>query len=162
MRITYRNLHSSDHTLLPYASRARSTARDLHFQLQTFLNSLRGYIYDSVISGLFDKYLAQIEHVREELHKERDTNLYGMNIFVLAESHSRLLDRVLRCSLLRGSHKPAGSVVRGLLDLVLRWGTLLANLRQGDLKDFEAEEKLLQLNNEFKSGMLNLVCRLMI
>ncbi|GJJ06802.1 hypothetical protein Clacol_000998 [Clathrus columnatus] len=157
MRISYRNIYSSNHQSLPYASKYKTIAQSLYFQLQTFLNSLNGYTYDSVIGGTFDKYLSQIENIRDALHSEHDINLQSMNIFVLGESHSRLLDMILRCCLLRGSQRYARDALRDLLDLVLQFGTLIADLRYGVLKDFEAGERLVELNEAFENGMLNLV-----
>ncbi|GJJ06800.1 hypothetical protein Clacol_000996 [Clathrus columnatus] len=110
-----------------------------------------------VIGGTFDKYLSQIENIRDALHSEHDLNLQSMNIFVLGKSHSRLLDMILRCCLLRGSQRYARDALRDLLDLVLQFGSLIADLQYGAVKDFEAGERLVELNEAFKNGMLNLV-----
>lgn len=107
-----------------------------------------------------------------------------MNIFMLGESHSRLLDRILKCCLLRkgksktrrrgeGNGNEAGNVLRDLMDLVLRFGTVLMELevkkKRGasgddvkmDYLEIEAEvevkEKLSRLSEEFRAGMINLV-----
>lgn len=199
MRISHQIIYSNCNASLafsPASKKSHAIAQSLHFQLSTFIFSLSGYIYDSVIGGIFDKYIAQIDQIRDELRKDDDKKVTGsdsdsntirfnnLNIFMLGESHSRVLDRILKCCLLKkgkgknrrrrqggeggGNGNEAGNVLRDLMDLVLRFGTVLMELgvkrgRDNDVQldepevEVEVEKKLSMLSQEFRTRMINLI-----
>lgn len=157
MRIVYRCMFKSTSPVFSYAPKAEEMLLSLRFQIQAFMTAFVTYVFDSVIGSHFDAYLQRISELRDMVaaadlreHCGREIT----NVFALRDSHSELLDRILRGCLLRTVQRAAGGALRELLELILRFGILVTNLRRGVIQEAEAAEDLTELYTLFQTQML--------
>lgn len=115
------------------------------------------YVFDSVIGGNFDAYLRRISELRNTVAAEdfpiRSEQEFT-SVFALRDSHSELLDRILRGCLLRTPQRVAGDALQELLQLILRLGVLVTNLRRGTVREAAGAEELSELYGLFQTQML--------
>lgn len=155
MRIIYRCTFKSTNPAFTYAPKAQEMLLSLRFQIQAFVTAFVTYAFDSVIGAEFDAYLQRISELRSAVV----VDLAGSsedeipNIFVLRDTHSELLDRILRGCLLRTAQRQAGDALREMLELILRFGTLITNLQRGVIKEADGVEDLVELYATFQTQM---------
>jgi Gamma tubulin complex component C-terminal len=115
------------------------------------------YVFDSVIGGNFDTYLQRISELRDTIAADGLAEYSEdelTSVFALRDSHSELLDRILRGCLLRTVQRVAGDALRELLELILRFGVLVTNLRRGAIREAHGAEQLSELYIMFQTQML--------
>ena len=125
------------------------------FVAHTFVTALSSYVYDTAIGGTFDAFLASLSAVDQD--PSAPPSRVPSDVFALAERHSAMLDDILSACLLRGSQKSVGDVLRAVLDLILQFGLLMADLHAGKLQEYEAVEPLEELFGAFRRKMIALV-----
>ena len=134
------------------------------FVAHAFVTALSSYVYDTAIGGAFDTFLASLSTPLDHHQPTANTLSHSMppsstpsDVFALAERHSALLDDILSACLLRGSQKSVGDVLRGVLELILQFGLLMADLHNGKMQEYEAAEPLEELFGAFRRRMVALV-----
>lgn len=118
------------------------------------------YVFDSVIGANFNAYLRQVSELRNTVATDDFTNNSEReftSIFALRDSHSELLDCILRGCFLRTPQRAAGDALREILELILRFGALVTNIRRGTVREAAGAEDLSELYGLFQTQMLFLV-----
>lgn len=134
----------------------------MHFRFIThsFVTSLSAYVFDTVIGGNLDIFLAHLSH--ESPHDTDDTNTSSFSdVFALASTHSTVLDNMLSACLLRSGQKAVGDLLRGALELVLQLGILAGDLKRGRIEEYQAAPQLEDLYVKFRGKMSTLVSDLL-
>ncbi|GJE94900.1 gamma-tubulin complex component [Phanerochaete sordida] len=131
------------------------------FIAHTFVNALSSYVYDTAIGGAFHDFLTSLSpssadepHPHPASHETKPQTT--SDVFALAERHSMLLDDILTACLLRGNQKSVGDVLRSALEVILKFGLLMADLHNGKVQEYEAAEPLVELFGTFRRRMFAL------
>ncbi|OCH93115.1 hypothetical protein OBBRIDRAFT_725379 [Obba rivulosa] len=125
----------------------------LHFRFvaHSFITALSSYVYDTAIGGNFDAFLAK-------LNSESQTSKRTfMDVFALAEHHSRIMDDILSACLLRSSQRAVGDLLRACLQCILDLAVLAGELKRGRLQEYEVVPLLEDLWHRFRSKMTSLI-----
>jgi len=129
----------------------------LHFRFvaQTFMNALCGYVFDTVIGGNFDPFLAELTPLRGENGDQQPRRF--SDVFELAKHHSSLLDDILSACLMRSGQRAAGDLLRQTTEIILEFAVVVGELHRGRLQEYEAAPKVADLFSKFKAKMTILV-----
>jgi hypothetical protein len=146
-----------------YSPKANAMLVCLRFQIQAFVTSYAGYIFDSAIGANFDSYLERISDrdndkdimARIQVNAEQEHDV--TSVFALRDLHSQLLDRILSGCLLRTAQRAAGDALRDLLDVVLQFGALVVDLRGGAVGESEGAQRVEEVYWLFRKKMFRFV-----
>jgi hypothetical protein len=123
------------------------------------VSSLSGYIFDTVIGGNFDPFLARLSSGDSGLAisslNERSSEF--ADVFELAQCHSALLDDILNACLLRSGQKGVGDLLRHSLELVLEFAVVVGELHRGRLEEYQAAPVIEDLFQRFRTKMATFV-----
>lgn len=125
------------------------------FVASSFVGSLSSYVYDTAIGGNFDPFL---HHLASPHDRAADNPLpIFSDVFALADHHSKIMDDILGACLLRSSQKAVGDLLRGALEIILQFGILMSDLRNGKLQEYEAAGPLDDIFSAFCRKMTSFV-----
>jgi len=129
----------------------------LHFRFvaQTFMNALSGYVFDTVIGGNFDPFLAELTPLRDENGDQQSRRF--SDVFELAKHHSSLLDDILSACLMRSGQRAAGDLLRQTTEIILEFAVVVGELHRERLQEYEAAPLVADLFSKFKAKMTILV-----
>lgn len=137
-------------TLVP----ARKLTLHFRFIAQSFINALSGYVFDTVIGGNFNPFLAELVPAREDgTQKQRRFS----DVFELAKRHSDLLDDTLSACLMRSGQRAAGDLLRQTTEIVLDFAVIIGELRRGRLQEYEAAPMVEDSFTKFRNNLTTLV-----
>lgn len=80
------------------------------------------------------------------------------DIFAILQDHSKVLDKVLSGCMLRTQQRAISDVVDDILNTILRFGTLIRDLRRRAMKEEVAANQLGKLHTNFERKMIAFVC----
>ncbi|KAF9448213.1 gamma-tubulin complex, DGRIP91/SPC98 component protein [Macrolepiota fuliginosa MF-IS2] len=140
--------------VFPTLASARKLALHFRFVAQSFVNALSGYVFDTVIGGNFDPFLAELV----PNHKEDDNQEHRRfsDVFELAKRHSDLLDDILSACLMRSGQRAAGDLLRQATEIVLEFAVVIGELRRGRLQEYEAAPMVEDAFAKFRNKMATL------
>jgi hypothetical protein len=125
------------------------------------MNALSGYVFDTVIGGNFNPFLAELNS-----HHDGDGTPHRRfsDVFELARHHSSLLDDILSACLMRSGQRAAGDLLRNVTEIVLEFAVVLGELSRTRLQEYQAVPMVEDLFTKFRTKMATLVslCRLRI
>ena len=123
------------------------------------MSSLSGYIFDTVIGGNFDPFLARLSSGDSGLSiSSRNERAFEFSdVFELAQCHSALLDDILNACLLRSGQKGVGDLLRHSLELVLEFTIVVGELHRGRLEEYQAAPLIEDLFQRFRKKMATFV-----
>jgi hypothetical protein len=139
--------------LFPTLASAQKLFLHFRFIVQSFVNSLSEYIFDTAIAGNFDAFLSRLSP-----SIQRHVSDAGFSdVFSLAAYHSAVMDDILSACLLRSGQRAVGDLLRGALELVLEFGILAGELKRGNVQEYQAAPQLEHLFHRFRGKMKTLV-----
>lgn len=141
--------------IFPTLSQSRKLFLHFRFLAQSFISALSGYVFDTVIGGNFDPFLAELSsgHNEGEHHEHRRFS----DVFELAKRHSDLLDEILSACLMRSGQRAAGDLLRQTTEIALEFAVVIAELRRGRLQEYEAAPMVEDSFKRFRNKMTALV-----
>ncbi|KAI8993788.1 Spc98 family-domain-containing protein [Trametes punicea] len=177
VRTLFRLTRKASTPLFPTLAPANKLLLHFRFVAHAFIMALSSYVYDVAIGSNMDAFLARLSADRHSsypaTHAAMDQeNLtasaagLGRNhkqmtgfadVFELAERHSRVLDDILSCCLLRSGQKAVGDILRQCMEIVLELGILAGDLKDGHLEEYEAAPALEELWDRFHARMTTFV-----
>ncbi|GBE81235.1 hypothetical protein SCP_0309620 [Sparassis crispa] len=143
----YRMTRKPTEPLFPTLTPTNKLLLHFRFVAHAFVTSLSSYVFDTAIGGNFDMFLSQLSHTAHGF----------VDVFALADRHSRVLDDILGACLLRSGQKSVGDLLRGCMELVLDLGILAGERARGRLEEYEAAPLLEDLWASFSGKMMTLV-----
>ena len=143
----------TQHPLFPTLATANKLFLHFRFVAQNFVAAVASYVYDTAIGSNYDAFLESISHGNQNTN----VNSRFSDIFALAEQHSVVLDVILGSCLLRSSQRVVGDLLRGSLDMVLEFASLMVDLKQGVYQEYQADTHLRQLFKKFQSRLITFV-----
>jgi Gamma tubulin complex component C-terminal len=120
------------------------------------VSSLSGYIFDTVIGGSFDPFLARLSS-GDPISSRNERAFEFSDVFELAQCHSALLDDILNACLLRSGQKGVGDLLRHSLELVLEFTIVVGELHRGRLEEYQAAPLIEDLFQRFRTKMATFV-----
>lgn len=140
--------------IFPTLTQARKLSLHFRFLAQSFINALSGYVFDTVIGGNFDPFLAELDHDHNEDGSQKHQRF--SDVFELAKRHSDLLDDILSACLMRSGQRAAGDLLRQATEIVLEFAVIIAELRRGRLQEYEAAPMVEDSFAKFRNKMRTL------
>ncbi|KAI0087944.1 hypothetical protein BDY19DRAFT_951176 [Irpex rosettiformis] len=125
------------------------------FMASSFVSTLSSYVYDVAIGSNFDTFLSKLGATHSSSASQESPPF--SDVFSLAEGHSKLMDDVLSACLMRSAQKPVGDLLRSVLDVILDFGILMSDLKQGDIQEYQAAGPLENLCSSYRKKMITLV-----
>ncbi|KAF5351850.1 hypothetical protein D9756_007722 [Leucocoprinus leucothites] len=146
-----RILRSITAPIFPTLTPARKLTLHFRFVAQSFMNALSSYVFDTVIGGNFNPFLAELvlHHNEDGTQQQRRFS----DVFELAKRHSNLLDDILSACLMRSGQRAAGDLLRQTTEIVLEFSVLIGELRRGRLQEYEAASLVEDLYGKFRAKM---------
>jgi hypothetical protein len=141
--------------IFPTLAQARKLFLHFRFLAQSFVNALSGYVFDTVIGGNFDPFLAELSSKHNE-GGNREHRRFS-DVFELAKRHSDLLDDILSACLMRSGQRAAGDLLRQTTEIILEFAVIIAELRRGRLQEYEAAPMVEDSFTKFRNKMAALV-----
>lgn len=148
-------IRSTSAPVFPTLGSARKLTLHFRFVAQTFINALSGYVFDTVIGGNFDPFLAELTPLQDGSGSQQSRRF--SDIFELAKHHSSLLDDILSACLMRSGQRAAGDLLRQTTEIVLEFAIVIGELRRGRLQEYEAAPLVEDLYSKLKAKMSILV-----
>lgn len=153
--------------LFPTLAQSRKLLLHFRFIAHTFVSSLSGYVFDTVIRGNFDPFLARLEsHLRTDSLISQSTLPTQDNsftdVFHLSRCHSALLDDMLNACLLRTGQRNVGDLLRQCLEIVLELTIVIGELHRERLQEYQAANFTEELFQKFRGRMATLVYKILL
>ncbi|XP_006457353.1 hypothetical protein AGABI2DRAFT_79403 [Agaricus bisporus var. bisporus H97] len=141
--------------IFPTLTQSRKLFLHFRFLAQSFISALSGYVFDTVIGGNFDPFLAELSsgHNEGEHHEHRRFS----DVFELAKRHSDLLDEILSACLMRSGQRAAGDLLRQTTEIALEFAVVIAELQRGRLQEYEAAPMVEDSFKRFRNKMAALI-----
>ncbi|PPR01645.1 hypothetical protein CVT24_001621 [Panaeolus cyanescens] len=139
--------------LFPTLTKSRRLLLHFRFIAHTFVESLSGYVFDTVIRGNFDPFLARLEQPPDVSSQDASFT----DVFHLSRCHSAVLNDMLNACLLRTGQKNVGDLLRQCLEIVLELTIVIGELHRDRLKEYQAATFIEDLFSKFRGRMATLV-----
>lgn len=140
----FRMTRSTSNPLFPDLTPARKRLFHFRFVAHSFVSNLSSYVFDTVIKGNFDPFVARLSH---------SSSPEFSDVFALAKAHSVLLDDILSACLLRSGQKAVGEVLRCALELILELAVVVGDLWRGRMEEYKAALVLEDVEGRFLEKM---------
>lgn len=158
VRALFRMTNTATNPLFPTLTPSNKKLLHFRFVAHSFVMSLSSYVYDTVIRGRYDEFIRKVSPPFKDGHLETTHIMRNFSdVFALADFHSQVLDDILSACLLRSGQKAVGDYLRELLEIVLKFGILAGDLKEGRLQEYQATPALDDLFRLFQNRMVTVV-----
>lgn len=138
------------------------------------MHALSTYITDAAIGANYADFIKRLTRLRHSGQEHTspptqisDSDGYGdtedhdiplSDVFSIMDYHARVMDRITEACFLKTRHRGVGGLsLVECMDVILRVGTLVMDLRSGRLVEHDGELKLVKLVDRFGICLSNLV-----
>lgn len=144
-------------------------------QIQSFTNSLIGYVFDSAINSHWKTFTSRLQSLKSEYsstglrrsqtaHSDEDTEGEDEqelhDVFSILDYHTDVLDKILTACLLKARLNSANAALRRPLNTVLALARLVKDLNEGRRSAEKAASMLVDLHRHWNASLKNLVSTL--
>jgi hypothetical protein len=130
----------------------------LHFRFaaHSFVYNLSEYVFDTAIGGNFDPFMSRLSPSGPTTQYDGAPSGFT-DVFVLAKSHSALLDDILSACLLRSGQRAVGELLRHSLELILEFTVVVGELHRSRMEEYQAAPLVEAISQKFYAKMTTLV-----
>lgn len=152
----FRMIRQTSRPLFPTLAASNKLLLHFRFTAHSFVSALSEYVFDTAIGGNFDPFIARLSPNDPTTQRDRASPEFT-DVFMLAKSHSALLDDILSACLLRSGQRAVGELLRHSLELILEFTIVVGDLHRNRMEEYQAAPLLEDISQKFYAKTMTLV-----